>query len=502
MPPDLSSLDVTLDQALALLAQPKRGRSAGRAKAKPLRTLDASPTTGKPIELRDGRYGPYVTDGETNASLPRDVEPENVTYDLAVRLRRSAPRAGPRRSPRRKAATKKTPRKKAARKKSSRRPRPASRDPVTGVRIVGGGLAGSEAALQCARFGVPVTLHEMRPAAATPAHRTDRLGELVCSNSFKSTDVENAHGLLKAELERLGCRLLEIIRVPRTAGSALGVDRERFAELVTAAVESEPLVTVVPRGARRDRPGEVTIVASSPSRPAVAADRGHPGRPGTSPSATRSAPSSRSIGAVEGASRQPRATGRRDDYLNCPLDRPQYEAFVDGLLAAELYALKDFERDVMFFEGCLPIEEMARRGRETLRFGPFKPVRLADPHREDAHAVLQLRKENAAGTMFNLVGCQTRMRYGDQKQVFGLVPALARAEYLRHVGAPQHLPPALGRSRPVRPSEGRCVARPVLRRTADRRRRVRRVDHERPRRGVERRACPRGRSRSSRRGRP
>ena len=307
---------------------------------------------------------------------------------------------------------------------------------MTGIRIVGGGLAGSEAALQCARFGMPVTLHEMRPAAATPAHRTDRLGELVCSNSFKSTDVENAHGLLKAELERLGCRLLEIAyesRVP--AGSALGVDRERFAELVTAAVEAEPLVTVVREEREEIVPGEVTIVASGPLT-SDALSRQIEDILGAGNLAFYDAisPIVSRESLIEGTFWAASRYGKGgDDYLNCPLDRPQYEAFVDGLLAAELYPLKDFERDVMFFEGCLPIEEMARRGRETLRFGPFKPVGLADPRTgRDAHAVLQLRKENAAGTMFNLVGCQTRMRYGDQKQVFGLVPALAHAEYLRH----------------------------------------------------------------------
>ena len=307
---------------------------------------------------------------------------------------------------------------------------------MTGVRIVGGGLAGSEAALQCARFGVPVTLHEMRPAAATPAHRTDRLGELVCSNSFKSTDVENAHGLLKAELERLGCRLLEIAHESRVpAGSALGVDRERFAELVTAAVEAEPLVTVVREEREEIVPGEITIVASGPLT-SDALSRQIEDILGAGNLAFYDAisPIVSLESLVEGTFWAASRYGKGgDDYLNCPLDRPQYEAFVDGLLAAELYPLKDFERDVMFFEGCLPIEEMARRGRETLRFGPFKPVGLADPRTgRDAHAVLQLRKENVAGTMFNLVGCQTRMRYGDQKRVFGLVPALARAEYLRH----------------------------------------------------------------------
>ncbi|MGH7557963.1 MAG: methylenetetrahydrofolate--tRNA-(uracil(54)-C(5))-methyltransferase (FADH(2)-oxidizing) TrmFO [Gemmatimonadota bacterium] len=303
------------------------------------------------------------------------------------------------------------------------------------IAIIGGGLAGSEAALQCARQGVPVTLYEMRPASATPAHRTDRLGELVCSNSFKTTDVENAHGLLKAELERLSCALLEIAHESRIpAGAALGVDRERFAEGVTAAVLAEPLIEVVREERSALDPDEVTIVATGPL---------------TSDGLTRRieeilgseslafydaiSPIVAHDSLVEGewwaASRYGKGGA---DYLNCPLDRDTYGRFVDALLEAELYPLKDFER-AMFFEGCLPIEEMARRGRDTLRFGPMKPVGLVDP-RTDAqpHAVLQLRRENADGTMFNMVGCQTRLRYGDQKRVFGLVPALARAEFLRH----------------------------------------------------------------------
>ena len=304
------------------------------------------------------------------------------------------------------------------------------------VQIIGGGLAGSEAALQCARLGVPVTLHEMRPGTGTPAHRTDQLGELVCSNSFKTTQVDNAHGLLKAELERLGCRLLALAyeaRIP--AGSALGVDRDRFAALVTAAVEAEPAITVV-REEREDLdPGEVTIVATGPLTSDALSRRiedilgaGNLAfYDAISPIVSRE---SLAAGTFWAASRYGKGG---DDYLNCPLDAEGYGRFVDGLLEAELYPLKEFERDAMFFEGCLPIEEMARRGRETLRFGPLKPVGLTDPRTgREAHAVLQLRKENAAGTMFNLVGCQTRMRYGEQRRVFGVVPALTEAEYLRH----------------------------------------------------------------------
>ncbi len=303
------------------------------------------------------------------------------------------------------------------------------------ITIYGGGLAGCEAALQCARLGIDVTLYEMRPARPTPAHATDRLAELVCSNSFKSTDPENAHGLLKVELALLGSRLLEAgyeARIP--AGSALGVDRERFAALVTERVESERRIEIVrEEGAVLD-PERVTIVATGPLTSESLSERiaqvlGEDSLAfydAISPIVTRESLDPQAHWA---ASRYGKGG---DDYLNCPLTREEYEAFVDGLVGAELYPLKDFEKDVLFFEGCLPVEEMARRGHETLRFGPLKPVGLADPRTgREPWAVLQLRRENADGTMFNLVGCQTRLRYPEQKRVFGMVPALARAEYLR-----------------------------------------------------------------------
>lgn len=303
------------------------------------------------------------------------------------------------------------------------------------VIVVGGGLAGSEAALQCARLGVPVTLYEMRPERTTPAHQTDQLAELVCSNSFKSVDPTNAHGLVKEELRRLGCDLLQIAfesRVP--AGIALGVDRDIFATRVTERVAAESNITLVREALEEIDEEQVTIVATGPLTSELL---------------------SQQIEEILGAgnlafydaispivSHDSLATGQfwagsrygkgGDDYVNCPLSEEQYSQFIDALVGAQLYPLKDFER-AMFFEGCLPIEEMARRGPETLRFGPLKPVGLTDPETGvRPHAVLQLRRENTEGTMLNLVGCQTRMRYGDQRAVFGLVPALAGAEYLRY----------------------------------------------------------------------
>lgn len=331
------------------------------------------------------------------------------------------------------------------------------------VVVVGGGLAGSEAALQCARLGLPVTLYEMRPQRGTPAHRTDRLAELVCSNSFKSTDPENAHGLLKAELERLGSRVLEAAyeaRIP--AGAALGVDRERFAALVTELVEAEPGIEVVREERIELVPEEPTIVATGPLTSDALSERiaailGSENLAffdAISPIVTLD---SLVDGTYWAASRYGKGG---DDYLNCALTREEYAAFIEGLLSAELYPLKEYEKDVMFFEGCLPVEEMARRGPETLRFGPLKPVGLADPRTgREPWAVLQLRKENAEGSMFNLVGCQTRMRYPEQKRVFGIVPALAEAEYLRmgqiHRNTFLQHPTALDPfGRPARPSDG------------------------------------------------
>ncbi|HEY6199087.1 MAG TPA: methylenetetrahydrofolate--tRNA-(uracil(54)-C(5))-methyltransferase (FADH(2)-oxidizing) TrmFO [Candidatus Binatia bacterium] len=322
------------------------------------------------------------------------------------------------------------------------------------VRIIGGGLAGCEAAWQLARRGVAVELYEMRPQRATEAHATSHLAELVCSNSLRSAALTNAAGLLKEEMRRLDSliiRTAEACRVP--AGSALAVDRERFAAAVTAEVESLPGVKLV-RAEMETIPRDgIIIVASGPL---------------TSPALSRSL--EELLGARQlyyydaispivtaesidtsiafSASRYDRGG---DDYINLPFTREEYYAFIDALLAAQKVPAHDFE-DLRYFEGCLPIEEMARRGRETLAFGPMRPTGLIDPRTgKRPYAVVQLRQENRDRTLYNMVGFQTKMTYPEQKRVFALVPGLARAEFARFgslhrntfIDAPRQLRPTL-----------------------------------------------------------
>jgi len=325
-----------------------------------------------------------------------------------------------------------------------------------GVRIVGGGLAGSEAAWQAASRGVRVTLHEMRPVRPTAVHKTDRLAELVCSNSFRGDKLDNAVGLLKEEMRRLGSlvmRAAEASRVP--AGAALAVDRERFAEIVTQALNDHPLITVVreeiasiPASSER----EPVIVATGPlTSDALSADlaalvgQGHlyfydaispivlaetidmskvfrQSRWGRSlrPSGDLQAPQP-ACGVDDG----------EGDYLNCPLTREEYERFYDALTTAESATVHDFDKE-RFFEGCLPIEVMAHRGHDTLRFGPMKPVGLVDPRTgREPYAAVQLRQDNLAGDHFSLVGFQTQIKWGDQARVLRLIPGLEHAEFVR-----------------------------------------------------------------------
>jgi methylenetetrahydrofolate--tRNA-(uracil-5-)-methyltransferase len=299
--------------------------------------------------------------------------------------------------------------------------------------VVGGGLAGSEAAWALAERGIRVTLYEMRPAVPTPAHRTDRLAELVCSNSFKSTDLTNAHGLLKAELRALGSLLLpcaDLARVP--GGTALAVDREIFSEAVHARVTSHPDITV-----RREEIAELPspgVVATGPLTSARLTDA-MVARLGSSALAFFDAiapvVSDDSLDHERLYALSRYGKGEGDDYLNAPLDRPAYDRFLDALLEADQHQGHDFDL-VPYFVGCLPVEEMARRGRETLRFGPMKPVGLPDPRTgREPHAVVQLRREDRAGQMWNLVGFQTRLRIPEQQRVFRMIPGLEQVEYLR-----------------------------------------------------------------------
>ena len=302
------------------------------------------------------------------------------------------------------------------------------------VTVVGGGLAGCEAAWALAERGCDVTLWEMRPVVRTPAHQTDRLAELVCSNTFKSVDLENAHGLLKAELRDLGSILLPIAdqaRVP--GGTALAVDRVVFASLVQEKILSHRRIRVE-RGEVTELPNP-GIVATGPLTSDALA-QAIATRLGTGALAFYDAIAP--IVSVESLDHDVLyplsrwGKGEGDDYLNAPMSAVQYEVFIDALIAADQFHGHEFDA-VPYFEGCLPVEEMAKRGRETPRFGPMKPVGLPDPKTgRDAHAVVQLRREDKAGQMWNLVGFQTRLRIPEQQQVFRMIPGLASADFLRY----------------------------------------------------------------------
>ena len=307
------------------------------------------------------------------------------------------------------------------------------------VHVIGGGLAGSEAAWQIAAAGVPVVLHEMRPERRTPAHTTARLAELVCSNSFRSDDAEtNAVGLLHAEMRKLGSLVLraaDATRVP--AGSALAVDRDGFSRAVEEALATHPLVTIRREEIAGLPPADwaSVIVATGPlTSPALAdslrALTGEDALAFFDAIAPIVHKDSIDFGTAWMQSRWDRGGM---DYVNCPLTRPEYEAFVDALLAAEKVSFHDWEKDTPYFEGCLPIEVMAERGRATLAFGPMKPVGLTNPHAGGrlAYAVVQLRQDNALGTLYNMVGFQTKLAYGEQVRIFRTIPGLERAEFAR-----------------------------------------------------------------------
>ena len=308
------------------------------------------------------------------------------------------------------------------------------------VEIVGGGLAGSEAAWQLAERGHRVVIREMRPVRGTAAHKTDRLAELVCSNTFKSTEVTNAHGLLKAEMRLLDSVVLIAADEARVAaGSALAVDRDLFSEGVHRRVTGHPNVTVE-RGEAAAIPSPGIIATGPLTSDALAAVVG--ARLGVASLAFYDAiapiVSAESLdeSVVFRASRYGKETmeGAEEGgaYLNCPMTREEYDAFIDALTTADQFTAHEFDA-VPYFEGCMPAEEMARRGRESLRFGPMKPVGLEDPRTgRRPWAVVQLRREDAAGRMWNLVGFQTRLRIPEQQRVFRLIPGLAQAEFLRY----------------------------------------------------------------------
>src|SRR5262245_44844690 len=311
------------------------------------------------------------------------------------------------------------------------------------VHVIGGGLAGSEAAWQLAQGGVPAALHEMRPTRPTEAHKTGAFAELVCSNSFRSDEWEtNAVGLLHEEMRRAGSLVMAAADANKLpAGGALAVDRDGFAAQVTRALEDHPLIEIVREEIAGLPPADWTsvIVATGPlTSPALA--QSIQALTGEAELAFFDAIAPivhRETIDMDVCWRQSRYDkagpgGSGADYINCPLDREQYEAFIAALLAAEKSAFKDFE-GTPYFEGCLPIEVMAERGADTLRYGPMKPVGLSNPHTPDVkpYAVVQLRQDNALGSLWNMVGFQTKLKHGEQVRVFRTIPGLAQAEFAR-----------------------------------------------------------------------
>ena len=319
------------------------------------------------------------------------------------------------------------------------------------IPVVGGGLAGSEAAWQLAELGYDVDLFEMRPVRETPAHRTGELAEVVCTNSFKAEALDTPHGLLKAEMRMLGCQLLEIADATRVpAGAALAVDREEFSGEVSRRLGSHPRIRIV-REEVTELPIAPAIIATGPLTSDALAERisrrlGEQHLAFFDSIAPIVAGESLRHDIVYRASRY----GKGDaDYLNCPMDESEYGAFLAALLAADVHHAPEWD-EVPYFEGCLPIEVMAGRGPETLRYGPMRPVGLNDPRTGlRPHAVVQLRTEDQDGRMWNLVGFQTRLKLGEQQRVFQLIPGLEDAEFLRfgsihrntYLNAPARLSP-------------------------------------------------------------
>jgi methylenetetrahydrofolate--tRNA-(uracil-5-)-methyltransferase len=322
------------------------------------------------------------------------------------------------------------------------------------IYVIGGGLAGTEAAYQIAQRGLPVYLYEMRPKRQTPAHHSDQLGELVCSNSLKADTLTSTHGLLKAEmrcLDSLVLRAADSSRVP--AGAALAVDRQQFAQYLTTTIEQHPHITLLREEVTELPADPITIVATGPLTSEALANQIQQrlGRDqlyfydALSPIIAADSIDYRK---TFFASRY--GMGEGDDYLNCPLDRITYRRLWQNLVAAECITPHDFEKEI-FFEACLPIEEMARRGPDTLAFGPFKPVGLTATNSPAPYAVVQLRLEDHMRSAYNMVGCQTRLKYAEQRRIFRTIPGLEQAEFLRlgsvhrntYLNAPHLLKPTL-----------------------------------------------------------
>lgn len=303
------------------------------------------------------------------------------------------------------------------------------------VTVIGAGLAGSEAAWQLAERGVQVTLYEMRPQASSPAHHTEQFAELVCSNSLRAANIENAVGLLKEEMRRMNSLIMtcaDATAVP--AGGALAVDRHKFSAMITATLEAHPNVTVVREEVTSIPDEGVVIIATGPLTAPVLGEKikaltGSNDFYFYDAAAPIVTAESLNYDKVFAASRYDKGDA---DYLNCPMTKEEYEAFWQALTTAEAVQPKEFEKEI-YFEGCMPVEIMAARGIDTLRFGPLKPVGLVDKRTGvESYAVVQLRKENKDATMFNLVGFQTHLKWGEQKRVFQMIPGLEQAEFVRY----------------------------------------------------------------------
>lgn len=304
------------------------------------------------------------------------------------------------------------------------------------VKVIGAGLAGCEAALQLSKYGIAVELYEMKPKKFSPAHRNDDFAELVCSNSLKAERVENACGLLKAEMRHFGSVIMQAADVSRVpAGGALAVDRDRFSAYITEKIKSDPQITVINDEVTEIDTDRYTIIATGPLTSdalsaAISELTGGDELSFYDAAAPIVTEESIDKSCVFRAARYGRGTA---DYINCPMTEAEYDAFYNALITAETAPLKEFE-DKKVFEGCMPIEVMAKRGRETLTFGPLKPVGLIDPKtgKDDAYAVVQLRQDDLKGSLYNLVGFQTNLKWGEQKRVFGMIPGLENAEFVKY----------------------------------------------------------------------